>query len=743
MEQRQDTANKILRPAVYRPPTAAVTLTPKEIIAILRRHILLIVALTTSGLIASGVAWFVLRKYAPKYTARTYIEVLSPGRVDPMTIGRLQPNKDIAFQHRFSLATLIKQLGALQNLLRRDKIKQTKWFNSFDTHEERVESLEDDFIAFAQRDSQYIIIGMTCHDPKESALITNEMLDSFIKSRKIRTEGDITLKLKELNDQLMNAQRDLDAAEAALNTLRDEASAWGLTMLQARNADVDNIVTSTLNEYIKAENQLSISVKQLEGQIAALQKRVEGELDVVVKHQVEHDPIMVNLAQQLTGLETELARKLTKFGEDHREVRQLREVIKQVTEERRLRQVYIGEQTRRANLDSAYDTLSVLQNQLAEQERRRTEMEAKQKDLDRYIARYRQREDIRNAKKDTLESINAQIVKYNMMLKDPETPKVRPTGLAPVPLKVSSPKWQLYFPSGTLLGFLLGVGLAFLIELINDLVRTPSDVSKHLHIPLLAIIPDAEEDDQIQDDVDLAHVVRQAPYSIISESYRQFRTNLKLSGSAESIKTLLITSGAAGEGKTSTAINLATTFVAEDKKTLFIDANFRRPTSLRIFPKAPTDASDKESAELGLSNLLMGQRTYKDIIRPSGIDGLDIIDSGPLPFNPAVLLGSKRMDQLIKEQREKYDYIIIDSPPVLLVSDTKILAARADATVLVFNAAATRRGAAQRTIRELKEIRANIIGCVLFAVRIMKGGYFDELFRNYQEYQKVQLAHSI
>jgi Mrp family chromosome partitioning ATPase len=101
------------------------------------------------------------------------------------------------------------------------------------------------------------------------------------------------------------------------------------------------------------------------------------------------------------------------------------------------------------------------------------------------------------------------------------------------------------------------------------------------------------------------------------------------------------------------------------------------------------------------------------------------------------------MDQLIKNQRENYEYIIFDSPPVLLVSDAKILAKFTDGTVLVFNAGATRRGAALRTIRELGQVNATILGCVILAVKAFKGGYFEEQFKYYQEYQKLQLAHPI
>jgi capsular exopolysaccharide synthesis family protein len=225
----------------------------------------------------------------------------------------------------------------------------------------------------------------------------------------------------------------------------------------------------------------------------------------------------------------------------------------------------------------------------------------------------------------------------------------------------------------------------------------------------------------------------------MSECYRQFRTNLKLSGSGELHKALLITSGKAGDGKTSIAVNMTATLIAEDKKVLFIDANFRRPSTATLFPRTEADGAVAEHVDFGLSNYLMGQCEYDDVVRPSGIEGLDIIDSGPLPSNPAEILGSANMSKLLEKSRQLYDYVVIDGPP-LLVSDAKILAVQVDGTIMVFNAAITRRGAAQRILRELRNINANIIGSVLLGVRSMKGGYFNEVYRSYQAYQQIQVA---
>ncbi|OHB61675.1 MAG: hypothetical protein A2168_01135, partial [Planctomycetes bacterium RBG_13_50_24] len=667
--------------------------------------------------------------------------VLPPAEKDPMTIGTVQLQKDILYGYRQSIANLIKQQSTLENLLDRDNVKETRWFSRWDGDRRRaVNYLNKHFGAYAHRDSEFVEISMTCSAAKEAADIVNEMLNLFLATRGDTEQQEISKKLKGLEDQRQRVQSELDAANKGLDDIR---AAYNLTDLeQPAGRYFQHTITIRLNSLELQKNELDLAIKQLQADIGNLQELATGPITEQIEFQIERDPVMLNLAQQLAFLEAQLSGRLTKFGENHRDVRQAKELIDETKRRREQRKNEIAEQTRRANLENARDGLVVLQKRFEELESLRQEAEAKKKELDIARIQYEKGEKIRDERLTMIDSIKEQIEKFKIMYNDPETPKVLAVGLAPIPLEmVFSRQWWLWFPGGTMLGLLFGLGLAFLVELANDLVRTPSDVARYLRIPLLGVIPDASEDSQVRR-VELCHVVRQAPYSVTSESYRRCRTNLKLSGPPDSFKTLLVSSGMARDGKTSMAVNLATTFVATDKKVLLIDANFRQPNLHSLFPKVEA----KESAErfdFGLSSVLMRQCTPAEAVRPSGIEGLDIIECGPLPANPAELLGSMRMEELLAKQRKNYDYIIIDGPPVLLVSDAKVLAGLVDATLLVFNAAATSRGAAQRTIRELKDVNARIVGCVLFAARAIKGGYFNEQFKSYRKYQKkARLASS-
>ena len=737
-EERPVASNRTVGPIGRRRP-ATTSLTPKEVFGILRRHILMIILLTALGFVAGGGTWYLLQRFLPRYTARTLIQVLPPIEKDPMTIASVQLQKDILYGYRQSIASLIKQQRMLENLLDRDNIKQTDWYQRFwgtpaRKDRRRLRYLQKYFGAYAHRDSEFVEISMTARRAKEAADIVNEMLTLFLATQGTSEKAEVSARLEGLRKQEAELQRDYDSAERSLEDIRNR---YGITDLERPSGRYfQHTITIRLNSLELQRNDLDLAIRQLKADIGNLQELATGPVSEQIEHAIERDPVMVALAQQLAFQEASLSGRLSKFGENHRDVRQTRDLIDEIRKRRELRKSEIADQTRRANLENARDGLIVLQERFEQLEKLRSEAEAKKKELDIARVQYESRMKIRDERLKMLESVKEQIAKMNIIYDDPETPKVRGTGSAPIPLEmVFSRQWWVWFPSGTLLGLLLSIGLAFLVELANDLVRTPSDIARHLRIALLGVIPDASEDSQVRG-VELSQVVRQAPYSIISESYRRCRTNLKLSGTAGSLKTLLVSSGMAGDGKTSVAANLATTLVAADKKVLLIDANFRQPNIQTLFPRVDTGELGAEHFDFGLSSVLTHQCGPAEAVRSSGIEGLDIIDCGPLPANPAELLGNPRMEELLRDQRKKYDHVLIDGPPVLLVSDAKVLARLVDATILVFNAAATSRGAAQRTIRELRDANAKVVGCVLFGARTMKGGYFQEQFKSYRRYQR-------
>ena len=199
-------------------------------------------------------------------------------------------------------------------------------------------------------------------------------------------------------------------------------------------------------------------------------------------------------------------------------------------------------------------------------------------------------------------------------------------------------------------------------------------------------------------------VVRTNPQSISTEQYRTIRTNILFSMPADDMKTILFTSPSKEEGKSTTCSNMAIVFAESGKKVLMIDADMRRPTLHHTFHM---------SNKSGISNLLLGKGRLADTVRRSGIKNLDLLLCGQIPVNPAELLQSSAMDDLLEQVCEIYDLILIDSPPLLAVADSKILANKCDGSVLVVNTGKTEKASVIKARDALVTSKAYILGVVL------------------------------
>lgn len=192
--------------------------------------------------------------------------------------------------------------------------------------------------------------------------------------------------------------------------------------------------------------------------------------------------------------------------------------------------------------------------------------------------------------------------------------------------------------------------------------------------------------------------------SRVAESYRVLRTNIQFTSLDKPIKTILMTSTAPGEGKSTTTANLAIAFAQTGSRVLVIDADLRRPTMHKAF---------RVTNPLGLTNLLMQSVAVDIAIRDVGVPNLRLVTSGPIPPNPSEVLGSVRMRELIKELSQAFDYIIIDSPPTLAVADSAILSSIVDGVVLVVAADEVSVDKAHKAKAQLEGVKANILGVVL------------------------------
>ena len=213
----------------------------------------------------------------------------------------------------------------------------------------------------------------------------------------------------------------------------------------------------------------------------------------------------------------------------------------------------------------------------------------------------------------------------------------------------------------------------------------------------------------------------QDPKAIVSEQFKTIRTNINFSMPDKDISTLLITSSTPGEGKSTNSANIAVVFAQSGKKVLLIDSDMRKPTAHHTF--AVKNA-------IGLSDLLTRQHTLEEVLQKTTIERLDLITSGPIPPNPAELLASKTMDQLIDVFKDKYDLVIFDAPPVLSVTDAQILSNKCEGVILVVNTGKTEKDNVLKAKNMLESSKANMLGVIMNNFKLEKDHYYYQYYGN-------------
>jgi len=316
-----------------------------------------------------------------------------------------------------------------------------------------------------------------------------------------------------------------------------------------------------------------------------------------------------------------------------------------------------------------------------------------------------------------------------------------------VPEKPVSPNTQRNLIVALLLGLIGGLGLAFLAESLDNTVKGPDDLQKLTGLPSFGIIPHfsaglakgragyrrsyaaAEQNgpggERLADIRDVELINHLFPKLPIAEDYRTIRTSILFSQTEVGPKTIAFTSPSPQEGKSATLTNVAVSFAQLGEKVLAIDADLRKPRLHKIF---------KIKDSVGLSGYLTGRMPLVDVIQKTFAENIWLLPSGPHPPNPAELLNSKRMQDLLSIVKDSFDVILIDTPPVLAVIDSVIVSSFSDLTILIIKTHSTKRKALLRAIEELKKAKADVAGAVFNDMKMRSDGYYAPYFQ-YEYYQ--------
>jgi len=297
---------------------------------------------------------------------------------------------------------------------------------------------------------------------------------------------------------------------------------------------------------------------------------------------------------------------------------------------------------------------------------------------------------------------------------------------------------------GAILGLILGIGAAFFLEYLDRTVRTSADVEMLLSIPVLGIIPRLRkaplESEMENGKSGVPLLVALDPLDPAAEAYRNLRMNLMFMSTEEKpIRTLLISSPGPNEGKSTTSINFAVMLAQLGERVLLVDADIRRPALHRAMDIL---------REPGLTDLLVGAADVRTAIRPNVLPNLDVLPSGPFPSNPSELLNSKKMQQLLRDFEGTYTHIILDSPPILAVTDSAILGTHTDGLVLVLRSGETEQRAAERAVDQVRRVGVRVFGAVLneVASSTVEESYYMQYYYSYHPKQRTgwqKLAHSL
>ncbi len=430
-------------------------------------------------------------------------------------------------------------------------------------------------------------------------------------------------------------------------------------------------------QFESAERNLQARVDQAEEQIATLEGQITSLSTEILQKQIENvQAQMTDVQSQINTIELDMS-EVDPYSTS--EVDQAR---------------LANDQAKIDELDPILALYQQIYTQLVVLGKTTDTGEASSVDLDRLKTTLQLYQQIYISSINSLETLR--------LSKAQSTPTVMQVETAAKPTTPISPKPVQSALLAAAIGLLATAGFIFLVEFLDDTLKTPDDIKDVLETPVIGFIGELKHNPK-QDEESLGVFVAKNPRSPVAEAFRSLRTNLEYSSVDDPARTLLVTSSGESEGKSTVAANLAIVEAQSGKKVIIIDADMRRPKVHVQFNK---------SNRKGLSDVVTGKLRIEDVVKTyDQVENLSIITCGTIPPNPSELLGSDRMSQTLKELEEQFDLIIIDTPP-MIVSDAQILSGKVDGVIFVVIPGQTRAIAALRPIEELRRIGSHVMGIV-------------------------------
>jgi len=544
------------------------------------------------------------------------------------------------------------------------------------------------------RNTELISITVYSDDAKEAALLANTIAEAY-KNYRLDSRRQVTAKgLDVLEAQYLAESNSIMVAQQEIETLRTKL---GVTINAASSPGyTPSLNTEMLQRYHDQMIEGERTYKELAGQLDQLKTFDKNRLRDVLPN-VVNDGALAELLGRLHEAEQKIATLKVDYPTNNAVVVRVQTLIDTLNQQvdDRVNGIISSLESQVSSKKGALDSLNASVEDAKKKDQEESAHQQPYYDAKRNLEQFRELHNLLYSKIEA-ERLEQEIPKTQMVQ---VTDRAEP-GKAPV-----KPNKTVNIVLGLVFGLIMGVGLAFFIEYLDTSVKTIDDVERTFQAPVLGVIPQ-----------NIGYLVDEGTESKHAEAYRVLRTNLLFSRKEETLNTIVVVSAGAGEGKSTTTINLATVFAQAGSRVLIVDSDLRRPTLHKLF---------KVTNNLGLTNYLLRQNTIAEIVQTTQVPNLDFMASGKLPNSSMGILGSAQMKQMVAELKQRYDYIFFDSPPILGVSDASILASEVD---LVMQVIQYRRYPQPMTIRAkqmIEKVGGNFVGIVLNNINMSQDeGYY-------------------
>lgn len=549
-------------------------------------------------------------------------------------------------------------------------------------------------------DTRIVDISFTSPNPELAALITNSVANAYIEQildMRMESSG------YSISWMTKKAEEERSKLEASEKALQEYMNTHDIVTVEDRITILPQKLTEFNSQLMAAQAER----KTLETVYLKVQEASQGAGDPETIPIIAENEALQSLNQQILQAQQHIMELSKKYGPKHPLMKNANSDLEMLTDNRAqeldriIKTIENDYELAKAKEDNINSLLSKTKSETAGLNERFVQ----------YNILKREVETRRNMYDALVSKINEQSVTEQI-----QTVNVWVLEEAKVPGSPSKPNKKRNLLLGIVLGLFGGIGLALFLEYLDNTVKVPEDVEAQFGVPALGLIPLEKERLKSDDNFEFDETP-----GAFQESYRSLYSSIQLSANEAPPKSLLVTSASPQEGKTTTAIHLAGAISRSGKKVLLIDADMRRPRIHKIF----NVQNDK-----GLSTSMAGASDMK-IIKRSGLENLDIIPSGPMPPNPAELLGSDRFQSTIKLLSEKYHTVIIDSPPLLSVMDGFHVSKVVDGTIMIARSAKTTYDALYKSLKQLSDISTKILGIVVNGADL-KNSYYQ--YYNYYHY---------